>query len=221
MTFLSPKKLDRLIDKSMLELMAPVGFVAASSGGIERWQGDRYDYMGCIVNQIGGMTRVSPFGQMGFGHVQRILSYFLSDDPAASNAIAVDVQLKYAHFVKDWTADMRCQQVEHLDGFLKELLGFVSNRLYPALMSYSSPEKVLDAYLKKNERDRTSFDPPSWSGYSSALTVLVLSRLHGPRHYDLLKQRYSNQFDGLRDLTLGRANGLIAYLDNPDPLPPL
>jgi hypothetical protein len=221
MAFISPKKLDRVIDKAMLELMTPFGFVAANSGGIERWQDDRYDYMGCVVNQIGGTTRVSPFGQMGFGRIQKIYSHFMSDDPAASNDIAVDVQHKYAHFVKDWTADMRCQQVEHLDVFLKDLLGFVSGQLYPALMAYSSPDKVLDAYLHKNESDRRSFDPPSWFGASSALTGLILARLHGPIHYSSLKQRYSVQFADLGQEKLERVSRLLGYLELSDPLPPL
>ena len=205
----------------MLELMAPHGFAKASSGGIERWRGDRYDYMGCVVNQIGGATKVSPFGQMGFGHRRRIYSHFMSDVPDESNAVAVDVQLRYAHFAKDWTAGMRCQQIEHLDAFLQQLLSFVSNQLYPALMAYSSPEKVLDAYLKKNEKDSKSFDPPSWFGASSALTCLILARLHGPTHYPSLKQRYSVQFSDLDQETFERASRLIAYLDLPDPLPPL
>jgi hypothetical protein len=221
MTFISPKKLDRAIDKAMLELMAPLGFVAASSGGIERWQGDRYDYMGCVVNKIGGTTRVSPFGQMGFGHIKRLYSHFMSDDPAASDQIAVDVQLKYAHFVKDWVAHMSCEQVEHLDCFLKELMDFVTGQLYPALMAYSSPEEVLAAYVRKNESDRRSFDPPTWFGVSSALTGLILARLHDPAHYASLKQRYSAQFLDLGHERLERANRLLAYLDLPDPLPAL
>lgn len=221
MTFLSPKKLEAAVDKHLLELMAPQGFVVGDPGGIERWQGDRYDYIACVINKVGGVTRISPFGQMGFRHVQRIYSHFMSDDPEASNNIAVDMQLRYAHFMKDWTADMRCEQVEHLGSFLNDLTIFVRDKLYPALMSYASPEIVLETYLRKDEGNRTSFNPPSWSGASSALTGLILARLHGPKHYLSLKKRYAVQFSDLDGDRLERTQRLIAYLDGPDPLPSL
>jgi len=219
MTVLPFKKLEKIVDKAMLEWFAPLGFVRASSGGVERWQGDRYDYLGCVVNRIGGLNRVSPFGQMGWLHRKGIFSHFMSDDPAESNKIAVDVQLRYAHFMKDWTADMRCQHEEELEAFLPQLRNFVMGQLYPALMSYATPEQVLALYLKKNEKDRRSFDPPSWSGYSSALTGLILARLHGAEHYEALKRRYAGEFADLDPDTLARANRLIAYLDQPGPLP--
>ena len=164
MTVLPVKKLHKIVNKSMLEWFTPLGFVGASSGGVERWQRDRYDYLGCVVNRIGGMNRISPFGQMGFGHIQRLFSHFMSDDPTESNKIAVDVQLQYVNFTKDWTADMRCQHEEELEAFLPKLRNFVMDQLYPVLMSYATPEQVLALYLKKNEKSRTDFEPPVWQG---------------------------------------------------------
>jgi hypothetical protein len=145
----------------------------------------------------------------------------MSDDPQESNKIAVDVSLKYAHFMQDWTARMRCQHFEDLDDFLAQLRSFIMERLFPTLMSYDTPEKVLTLYLKKNEKDRTSFDPPSWSGISSALTALILARLHVPEHYTRLKKRYVHEFEGLDSDKLERSNRLIQYLDKSDPLPAL
>lgn len=221
MTVIAVRKLDKAICQAMLVWPAPHGFVAAAGGGVERWTGDRYDFLGCIVNRIGGRNCISPFGQMGFRDRKKIYSYFMSDDPDESNKIAVDVQLKYAHFVKDWNMDMHCQHTEDLDAFLVQLRSFVMEKLYPALASYETPEQVLALYLKKNEKDRKSFDPPSWFGYSSALTGLILARLHAPEHYVALKQRYSDHFDGLDADTLARTKKLIAYLDLPQlaPLP--
>lgn len=223
MTVLPFKKLHRIVDQAMQEWFTPLGFVRASSGGVERWQGDRYDYLGCVVNRIGGENRVSPFGQMGWRHRKGIYSYFMSDDPVESNRIAVDVQLQYANFTNDWTADMRCQHEEELETFLPQLRSFVMDRLYPALMSYATPEQVLALYLKKNHSSPTDFDPPVWQGYNaaSALTGLILARLHGPGHYETLKRRYAGEFADLDVDTLARANRLIAYLDQPDPLPAL
>lgn len=213
MTVLSVRKLDKAICHAMLNWLAPHGFVAAAGGGVERWQGERYDFLGCVVNRIGGKNCISPFGQMGFGYIQKLYSHFMSDDPDGSNKIAVDVQLKYAHFVKDWNKDMHCQHTEELDAFLVQLRSFVMEELYSTLVSYKTPEQVLGLYLKKNEKDRKSFDPPSWFGYSSALTGLILARLHEPEQYAALKQRYSDQFDGLDDDTSTRAKKLVAYLE--------
>jgi hypothetical protein len=221
MTVISVRKLERAIFQAMLDWLAPHGFVAAAGGGVERWQGDRYDFLGCVVSRIGGKNCISPFGQMGFGHIQNLYSHFMSDDPDESNKIAVDVQLRYAHFVKDWNNDMHCQHTEEVGAFLIQLRSFVMEELYPTLESYKTPEHVLGLYLKKNERDRKSFDPPSWFGCSSALTGLIVARLHVPDQYAALKQRYRDQFDGLDDDTLSRAKKLIAYLDQPQlaPLP--
>lgn len=221
MTVIAVRKLDKSISKALLEWLSPHGFMAAEGGGVERWQGNRYDFIGAVVNRIGGENRISPFGQMGFADRKKIHSHFMSDNLQESSKIAVDVQLKYAHFVKSWTVDMLCQEIEQLDAFLAELRFFVLERLYPALLVYDTPEKVLSAYLKKNEKDRRSFDPPSWFGFSSALTGLILARLHSPEHYPGLKQRYAGEFDGLDEEKLSRAKRLIAYLDQPGVLPPL
>ena len=56
---------------------------------------------------------------------------------------------------------------------------------------------------------------------ASALTGLILARLHGPEHYENLKRRYAGEFSHLDAETLERANRLIAHLDQADPLPGL
>lgn len=52
------------------------------------------------------------------------------------------------------------------------------------------------------------------------MTGLILTRLHGPGHYETLKRRYAGEFADLDVDTLARANRLITYLDQPDPLGP-
>lgn len=221
MMVLPVRSLEKQVNQALLGWFSSAGFTPSDSGGVERWREDRYDYIGCVVNRIGGENRVVPFGQMGWLHHQRIYSHFMSEDPGESNKIAVDVQLKYAHFVKDWTAGMRCQQEREVEGFLSRLRAFVMDELYPCLMSFSTPSQVLDLYLKKDEKDPTSFEPPSWFGASSALIGLILARLHEPEQYQPLKERYRAEFDGLDGDRLSRANRLIKYLDQPDPLPSL
>jgi hypothetical protein len=223
MTVIPVKKLDKTVDTAMLEWLSPLGFGRAGPGGVERWRGNRYDFLGCVVNRVGGENHVRPFGQMGFGHIQRVYSHFMSDDPAESNKIAVDVQLRYANFMKSWTAALRCQHEEELQEFLAKLRSFVMDELYPALMSYSTPEQVLALYINKNEKSPTDFDPPVWSGYNaaSALTGLILARLHGEENYVALKRRYSGELADLDVDTTARATRLIGHLDQPDPLPEL
>ncbi|MEF3067108.1 hypothetical protein [Pandoraea apista] len=221
MTVIAVRKLEKYISQALLEWLAPFGFIAADGGGVERWHRVRYDFIGAVVNRVGGQNRISPFGQMGFSKTQAIYAHFMSDNPHESKKIAVDVQLKYAHFVKSWTEDMLCEEMDQLDEFLGALRCFVLDRLYPALLAFDSPEKVLAAYLKKNEKDRRSFDPPTWFGCSSALTCMILARLYSPDHYASLKLRYAGEFEGVDEDKLSRAKRLIAYLDQPGTLPPL
>jgi hypothetical protein len=221
MTVVAVKKLRAWVNGSLLEWLAPLGFKSASSGGVERWHGDRYDYIGCVVNRIGEENRICPFGQMGWGSRKKIYSHFMSDDPVESEKIAVDVQIEYSDFLRNFNAAMRCQNDDDLESFFAELKAFVLDRLYPALMAYATPQQVLALYLKKDENDRHSFEPPSWFGLSSALTGLILARLHAPERYEALKLRYRPQFSEADPSTLARAERLIAYLDQPDPLPAL
>jgi hypothetical protein len=59
MTAISVKKLDKAIDLALLTWLSPQGFVAADGGGVERWDENRYDYVGCIVNRVGGENAIS------------------------------------------------------------------------------------------------------------------------------------------------------------------
>lgn len=214
------KKLERVVQKSLIEWLSPIGFTLEDNGGCGRRQGDMYTYIACIVTRIGGANRVMPFGQMGFLHRKRIYSAFMSDDPDESNKIAVDLQVKYAHFTRDWNADMRCQYEEELDDFLESLRAFIMDKLYPTLMAYVEPRKLLELYLKKDETDPKGFDLPNGFDYSSALTALILARLHGPEHYAELKQRYKPVFAELtQPQNIERVGKLIAYLDQPELTP--
>jgi hypothetical protein len=221
MTFISTKKLEKAIERALLDWLSPYGFESAEGGGVERWKDNRYDFIGTVVCKIGGENRISPFGQMGFRDRKKIYSHFIHEDRQEPEKFAIDATFKYAHFVHDWTADMRCQQVEELESFLQNLKTFVIERLLPCLLSYDTPQKVLALYIKKNEKDRRSFSPPSWHGYSSALTVLILARLYEPQNYEPLKKRYWGAFEDLDTETMKRALRLIEYLDLPDPLPAL
>ena len=75
--------------------------------------------------------------------------------------------------------------------------------------------------VKNGDLATLTFDPPSWFGFSSALTRLILARLYGPEHYATLKQRYAGEFEDLDEDKLARVRRLIAYLDHQGTLPAL
>lgn len=221
MTFISTKKLEKAIDRSLLNWLSPCGFKLAEGGGVERRKDNRYDFIGTVVRKIGGENRITPFGQMGFRDRENIYSHFIHEDHKEPDKFAIDATFMYAHFMHDWTADMRCQQLEELEGFLHSLQTFVIERLLPCLLSYDTPQKILALYIKKNEKDRRSFSPPRWHGYSSALTALILARLYEPNNYEPLKKRYWGEFEDLDQEKMKRVLRLIEYLDLPNPLPEL
>lgn len=213
MTVIPAKKLEKQVQKSLQQWLEPLGFKLESNGGCGRWHGDVYTYIACVVNRIGGINRVSPFGQMGFSHTQKIYSAFMSNSPEESNKTAVDLQVPYAYFARSWSADMRCQHEEELEEFLATLRNFTLERLYPTLTAYADPKRVLDLYLKRDETDKMCMDLPKWSGYSSALTALILARLHAPEKYGELKTRYMPSIEPLIPEYKERAMKLITYLD--------
>ncbi len=213
MPAITAKRLEQAIAKEMAVWLAPIGFARDDSGGFSRWQGDVYTYIACVVTRYGGKNRVGPFGQIGFRHTRKIYTAFMSSDPDAANDIAVDLQVNYAYFVRNWTEDMECQTTEELPGFVSSLRDFILNNLYPTLLSVSEPRKVLDLYVKYDETNRTCLDLPGWSGYSSALTALVLARVHEPSLYPSLKKRYAPIFRQLLPEIRARADRLIEYLD--------
>jgi hypothetical protein len=218
MTQLTSKKLEKAVQKALIEWFSPLGFVREDNGGCGRWENDRYTYIACIVSRVGGENRVLPFGQMGFKETKEIYQAFMHDKNLPSPNISVDLQVGYAHFMHDWRARMLCESVEELDAFLKELHDFIFNKLYPTLSAFTEPRQVLELYLKKNE-DPRDFALPAWSGYGSALTGLILARLYAPENYAELKVRYHPIIDPLLPEYKERAMKLIAYLDQEELTP--
>lgn len=220
MATISEKKLKKLVDKKLFEWLAPLGFVMTENGGCERWQNGVYTYIACIVDRLGGVNRIKPFGQMGFLQIQKIYSHFMSDDPAESNKIAVDLQANYANFMRDWTAYIPCQNEEDVDTMQVKLKAFIFDKLYPTLTRYATPEQVLALYLKYDETKKPNFDLPVFHGHSSALGALIIARLHAPQYYEKLKKRYQPVIAELMfPDEIQRCANLIAYLDQKELTP--
>ncbi len=213
MTAIPTKKLEKVIDKKLLEWLEPLGFYAEDGGGCARWENDVYVYIGCIVTRIGGVNCIRPFGQMGFKVTQRIFQAFMHDRNLHSPKMAVDLQADFAHFARNWTEDMHCQDEEDLNSFLGELRSFVLNKLYPTLTIYVEPRQVLDLYLEYDETDRRCLELPGWHGYSSALKALILARLYRVEVYASLRKRYQPIFEPLIPEYKEQVSKLIAYLD--------
>ncbi|HET8730546.1 MAG TPA: hypothetical protein VFM34_05485 [Moraxellaceae bacterium] len=212
MAAITAKKLEKAIEKALVEWLSPLGF-RAEQGGCSRWENDIYVYMGCVVTRIGGINRVKPVGQMGFRSSQAIYQAFMHDRDIPSPDRSVDLQADYAHFARSWSSDMRCQSEEDLLAFLESLRIFVMEKLYPTLAAFSEPGAVVDLYLGYDEKDRHSLELPGWHGHGSALKALILARLYRPDAYEILKKRYQPIFEQLLPELRERVTRLLAYLD--------
>lgn len=220
MTVIPLKKLEKIVGKACFEWLKPLNFVLEDNGGCGRWDNDIYTYVGCVVDRVGGINRIKPFGQMGFMHIKKIYSHFMTDDPAESNKIAVQLQAAYGNFMRDWNTYILCQHEEEVEAMLVKLKAFIFDKLYPTLMRYTEPKLLLDLYIKHDETNKANFDLPVFKGYSSALSALIIARLHAPEHYETLKKRYQPIFDRLLVPEYKeRSANLIAYLDQKELTP--
>jgi len=214
------QKLQAGVARVMSDVFLDKGFAPVGEGGMERWRGGVYFYVGAIVDRVGEVNRIEAVGQLGFGDVKRISSAFMADDPDKANKIAVHLQVRHCHFTEQPGSHFVCQEEAELPGFLDSLKRFFTEKLLPVLEAHTDPKKVLDLYLSFDEKDVRSCKLPGWFGYSSALGALALARLHGPAHYGELKQRYMSYIRPLIPEIRDRAMDLISYLDQ-EPLPPL
>lgn len=230
MMVIPQKKLVKIVSNSLKEWLSPLGFSKEDCGGVDgggvfRWQGDVYTFIGCRAIRIGGENRIVPFGQMGFLHLQKIYTYFMADSPESAaklNQLAVDFQVGYQHYMKDWNAYIPCQHEEEVEAALATLKAFIFDYLYPMLTAYTSPEELLPLYEALDDKDPTSFNIPVFDGFSSALGVLIIARLHQPDVYPAFKKRYQSIiYDPQEppDELTERADRLIAYLDQEELTP--
>lgn len=214
MTVIPVKKLEKIVGKACLEWLKPLGFVLEENGGCGRWENDIYTYIGCVVVRVGGVNRIEPFGQMGFKDNQAIYQNFMLDKTLPIPDISVNLQAAYGNFMRDWNAYILCQHEEEVEATLVKLKAFIFDKLYPTLMRYTEPKLLLDLYIKHDETNKANFDLPVFKGYSSALTALIIARLHAPEHYETLKKRYEPIFERLLVPEYKeRSANLIAYLD--------
>lgn len=229
MTVIPLKKLNKIIDASLAEWLSLEGFVLEKGvlGGssVIRWQGDMFTDIGCQVIRIGGENRIVPSGMMGFLHTQKIYTHFMADSPedaAELNKRAVDFQVGYQQIKQDWHAYIPCQHEEEVENALATLKAFIFDDLYPMLTVYTSPEELLPLYQALDENNPTSFNIPVFHGFSSALGVLIIARLHQPDLYPTFKKRYQTIIyppDEPADELTERADRLIAYLDQEELTP--
>lgn len=203
--------------------MLEKGVLGGSS--VIRWQGDIFTDIGCQVIRIGGENRIVPSGMMGFLHIKKIYTHFMADSPedaAELNQRAVEFQARYPHYKKDWNAYIPCQHEEEVEAALATLKAFIFDYLYPMLTAYTSPEELLPLYEALDDKDPTSFNIPVFDGFSSALGVLIIARLHQPDVYPAFKKRYQSIiYDPQEppDKLTERADRLIAYLDQEELAP--
>lgn len=167
-----------------------------------------YQYIAILVQNIGGENRVEPFAQIGLEQSSLIYQQFLG------GGSPVDVQVPYRYFTKQFSSYEVCQNEEDVSQLLAWLDRFVREKLLPCVEEYSNPQKILDAYINHDEKDRHSCDVLDFAGYSSALTGLIFAKYYGStQQYEDLKRRYMPLIEPLTPEIKSKAISLIAYLD--------
>lgn len=229
MTVIPLKKLNKIVDVSLAEWLSPEGFVlergVLGGSSLFRWQGDIFTDIGCQVIRIGGENRIVPSGMMGFLHIKKIYTHFMADSPEDAvelNKRAVEFKVGYQQIKQDWHAYIPCQHEEEVENALATLKAFIFDDLYPMLTSLTSPEELLPLYQVLDESNPTRFNIPVFDGFSSALGVLIIARLHQPDLYPTFKKRYQTIIyppDEPADELTERAGRLIAYLDQKELTP--
>jgi hypothetical protein len=216
---MTPARLGHAITKTLVDTLQEKGFAPTDAAGIdggsvERWDQGVYMYIGVVVNRIDGVNRITPFAQLGFRDVKKIYAEYMSDNPVEANKRAIDLQVDYCYFSGGkWGDHLRCQEESELAGLLDRISRLASDRILPFLEQNADPRKVLDLYLRYDEKNIHSCDPPGWTGHSSALNALILARLYRPEHYPALKKRYGPIFAPLIPDIKKRAMRLISHLD--------
>jgi hypothetical protein len=210
---LTPEELEGAITKRLTATLHEKGFAPADGGGVERWQQGVYIFIGAVVTCIAGVNRVEPFAQLGFRETQKIYNEYMWGE-LQEPRIAVDLQVSYCYFSGGkWGDHLRCQEENEVAGLLDRIGRLAAEKILPYLEQNADPRKVLDLYLRYDEKNVHSCDPPGWKGHSSALGALILARLYGPEHYAALKKRYAPVFAPLIPDLKAKAMRLISYLE--------
>ena len=213
-------RLNRAINKTLLAALQPLGFSKEGAEcGYARWDSAKSQYLGVVTQCRGGKNRIEPFAQVGFADVTRIMDAFMRPG-APTRKVSCNLQIPYSYFAGRHDAHIPCQTEAELPNALEQVREFVHDKLLPCAVRYSDPKLALEAYLDYDENDRKSLKIPCWSGYASALSGLILARLHGRNHYEGLRRRYWKFFTPLLPDMKEQTLKIIAYLDS-DPLPSL
>lgn len=225
MTNITASKLEKIVNKTVLDVLAPHGFVKDETGGSFCDRGDVYlfvagltQYLG-VIGQRGGRNQIRPFGQVGFAATNKIYFSFMEPGRPVRKATG-EFQVDYRHFAGERDAFIGCETEEELPAALEQVKALVLGRLLPCLEKHTDPKEALRVYVEHDEHQKNSLGLVGAHNYSTALSGLILARLYGREHYEPLKRRYQFFIDPLIPEIKEKALKLIAYLDS-DQLPPL
>jgi hypothetical protein len=85
---------------------------------------------------------------------------------------------------------LRCQKESELAGLLDRIGRLASYKFLPFLEQNAEPRKVLELYLRYDEKGPPPFlRSARLAGLQLVLNGLILARLYGPEHYAALKKR--------------------------------
>lgn len=218
---LTAARLRRDVDKAMREWLKPLGFEWHKTfEGCCRWRDGYHIFIASGIESYGLHNAARPYSWAGFAETSKIIDHFMRRPDRQRLDSSDDVYIDYGNFVHSWQKGMICDYPEDYERFLKVFRIFILERLLPLLESYSDPQNMIEAYLRKKDFGGLDFDPPIWQGCGSAIRGITLARLYRPRVYKKLKRRYKQQFkEDLRDEHQDRIKRLIAYLDQKELAP--
>ena len=164
-------------------------------------------------------------GRMGFASAERILNHFSTNPLIPEDAgpqPAYGLSVDYVQLTRDaFQGTIRWTYVDEEAQVLQRLQDVVMNFIYVTMEKIQTPDDLIDLQVAKiGMTDK--FEIGLVDRADNALRLLTLIRMHRPRIYSRLR----TQLQALLDKSVGgpmEAQVLrhLAYLDQPDPLPPL
>jgi hypothetical protein len=218
-------KANRKIVAAAKQWLQPLGFTSVGGSSecvFERWEGDRYQSL-----VIGALSYVAVhlrvFGRTGFVSAEKIFRHFARGqllNEGSDRQSAFGFSIDYVQLTRDdskahliWTyADEEAEVLQRLKDVLMDFV-------YATIEQIKTPDELIDSQVAKiDDPDKFAIGVPDDT--DGALRLLTLIRLYRPAMYADVRPRLQKALEKWGPLN-ERAERHLAYLEQPDPLPPL